>query len=63
MLFNVGKYKVMHIGNKNPMSSYKLDGENLQEVLIERDLGVFVDSSMKPSKQCIEAAKKGNTGC
>ena len=23
-------------------------------------LGVFVDSSMKPSKQCIEAAKKGN---
>ena len=60
MLFNVGKCKVMHIGNKNPMYSYNLDGENLQEVLIERDLGVFVDSSMKPSKQCIEAAKKGN---
>ena len=37
MLFNVGKCKVMHIGNKNPMYSYSLNGENLQDVLIEKD--------------------------
>ena len=60
MLFNVGKCKVMHIGSSNPKFSYSLDGESLQDVLLERDLGVFIDSSMKPSKLCIEAAKRGN---
>ncbi|PIK53867.1 putative ATP-binding cassette sub-family F member 2 [Apostichopus japonicus] len=33
---------------------------NLQEVFAERDLGIYIDSSLQPSKQCLEAAKRGN---
>ena len=32
----------------------------MQEVSIERDLGVYIDSSLHPSKYCVEAAKRGN---
>ena len=32
----------------------------MQEVSVERDLGVYIDSSLQSSKQCVEAAKRGN---
>ncbi len=53
MLFNVDKCKVMHIGHGNPRVKYNLDGKNLQEVELEKDLGIIIDSSAKPSRQYV----------
>ena len=60
MLFNAEKCKVMHVGFGNIKSSYSLDGTNLKCVNFEKDLGVYLDSSLKPSRQCADAARKGN---
>ena len=60
MFFNVDKCKVMHVGYGNASYPYNINGRNLQVVEREKDLGVYLDSSMKPSKQCSEAARKGN---
>ena len=48
MRFNVGKCKVMHVGRRNKMYEYEMVGEKLKEVEEEKDLGVWINSSMKP---------------
>ena len=40
LLFNVDKCKVMHIGNNNIKAKYEMNGKLLEEVTVERDLGV-----------------------
>ncbi|PIK39075.1 hypothetical protein BSL78_24082 [Apostichopus japonicus] len=50
----------MHIGSSNQKFTYNLNGVELQEVSVERDLGIYIDSSLQPSKHCLEAAKRGN---
>ena len=42
MLFNIEKCKVMHLGYDNPHASYFVDGNRLQVVSEERDLGVIM---------------------
>ena len=54
MEFNVTKCKVMHVG-RNTMSGTKL---NTTEV--ERDIGVVVHRSLRPSTQCAEASRRAN---
>jgi len=34
----------LHIGKKNPLYSYKMNGAKLEEVTIEKDLGVYISS-------------------
>ena len=46
-------------GNSNPRYPYTLNGQ-VTQVSVERDLGVCIDSSLQPSKLCVEAAKRGN---
>lgn len=60
MVFNQAKCKVMHLGHNNPRYAYTMDGVTLSETEEERDLGVMIDSSLKPSTQCEIAAKKAN---
>ena len=60
MMFNIKKCKVMHIGNKNLQIKYKMDGEILTEVKEEKDLGVWIEASHKPSKQCAIASKSAH---
>jgi len=55
--FNVDKCKVMRVAHTG-QHQYVLDGVKLQEVQQERDLGVEVSSSLKPSLQCTKAAAK-----
>ena len=43
MDFNIGKCKVMHIGNKNPKNVYSMGGNELETTNAERDLGVTID--------------------
>ena len=58
---NLDKCKVMHIG-RTLNSTYKMDISNtridLCEVESEKDLGLWVTSSLKPSLHCIKAAAK-----
>ena len=60
MSFNVDKCKVMHIGRGNEKVQYEMDAVKLVETEEEKDLGVIISKSFKVSRQCAEAAKKGN---
>ena len=59
-MFNADKCKVMHIGRNNEKYEYTLDGVKMKTTNEEKDLGVWVDSSLKPTIQCEAAAKKAN---
>jgi len=54
MKFNAEKCKVMSNAHSSSYE-YELDGVKLQRVLQERELGVDVTSSFKPSVQCSKA--------
>lgn len=41
--FKVDKCKVMHLGTKNMHASYILRGVQLEESMVEKDLGIPVD--------------------
>ena len=61
--FNTGKCKVMHCGRNNPASTYTLtqDGQTTQllKTTQERDLGVMVEDTLKPTLHCHHASVKG----
>ena len=60
MEFNVEKCKVMHVGRRNLKVTYNMEGRDLEETELEKDLGVLVADNLKPSAQCAKAAKKAN---
>ena len=65
MEFNRKKCKVLHFGHNNPRFSYTLGGYApggvvLENVDVEKDIGVMIHESLKPSQQCYKAAAKGN---
>ena len=65
MLFNADKCKVMHFGSKNLRFSYTMDGYApagtvLEASAQEKDVGVMVHESLKPSTQVAKAAAKAN---
>lgn len=60
MKFNTDKCKVMHIGAQNLEAEYFMEGNKLEKVSEEKDLGVMISRNFKVSKQCIKAAKTGN---
>ena len=66
MDFNFKKCKIMHFGGTNPKYSYCMGGYApagtvLQAVSEEKDIGVIVSDSLKPSSQCAKAVKKANS--
>jgi len=60
MLFNIDKSKVIHFGFNNKGADYLLGFSKLSSADEERDLGVIIDKSLKPSKQCMKSARAGN---
>src|SRR6218665_3067333 len=61
MLFNLEKCSVMHMGKGNQELSYEMGGKVLKGSEEERDLGVIMHRSAKPSRQCAEASKMANS--
>src|SRR6218665_718815 len=61
MLFNLEKGSVMHMGKRNQELPYEMGGKVLKVSEEERDLGVIMHRSAKPSRQCAEASKKANS--
>ena len=59
MEFNIPKCKIMHIGRRNPNFRYMMNGQELQTVEEEKDIGVLVTNSLKPTKHCQKAANMG----
>ena len=60
MEFNVEKCKVMHIGNSNPKSKYKMDGKELNETTEERDLGILIDCKLDFGSHIKEIVGRAN---
>ena len=60
MSFNLDKCVVMHLGKKNPRYSYNLNGTLMKTTDCEKDIGVYMNSSLKPSSHIAEAVKKAN---
>ena len=60
MSFNTDKCVVMHLGNNNMSHEYQLDGVGLKVTECEKDIGVYVQPSLKPSHQIAESVKKAN---
>ena len=55
------KCTVMHMGKRNQELSYEMGGMVLKVSEEERDLGLIMHRSAKPSRQCAEASKKVNS--
>ena len=52
----------IHFGHNNDDGRcvYTLDANDIKAVKEERDLGVIVHESLKPTSQCVEAVKSAN---
>jgi Reverse transcriptase (RNA-dependent DNA polymerase) len=61
MEFNVKKCKVMHFGAANGKAKYRMNGQELDVVREERDIGVTVTDDLKPAAQCAKAARTAMT--
>ena len=60
MSFNAKKCKIVHVGHNNPGFVYFMNDNQIEATSEEKDLGVMVESTMKPRKQCAQAAKNAN---
>ena len=60
MLFNVDKCHILHIGKKNPEFVYRWGTGTLESAEEEKDVGMIISKTLKPSLQCAKAAKKAN---
>jgi len=62
--FNTEKCKVTHIGHELP-TVYTMSGgkssTQLETITVEKDLGVYISSDLKPTEQCIQAAQKAQS--
>jgi hypothetical protein len=55
MLFNSDMCNILHLGPKNARFEYTMEGRVLEGVESEKDVGVIVHQSLKPSMQCAKA--------
>ena len=60
MSFNVSKCKIVHVGYNNPKYKYTMNGVEIGESYEEKDLGVWMEATLKPGKQCAVAARAAN---
>ena len=59
-MFNTSKCHMLHLGKNNKRYEYMMGGQVLETAQCEKDVGVLVHNSLKPSLQCSKAAEKAN---
>ena len=60
MPFNIGKCQVLHVGTLNMNLNYTMNDHSINTTKQAKDLGITITDSLKPSRQCLEAANKAN---
>ncbi|XP_051873382.1 RNA-directed DNA polymerase from mobile element jockey isoform X2 [Pristis pectinata] len=60
MRFNVEKCAVVHFGSRNKRVDYYLEGEKIDSAVVQRDLGVLVQDTLKVNHQVGSVVKKAN---
>jgi len=60
MPFNVSKCRVMHLGCRNIKAEYSLLGQKIPETDEEKDLGVVISDTFKPTINCSKSSKSAN---
>ena len=58
--FNATKCKIMHMGNMNQHYTYNMDGNALEPIREEKDLGVTVDADLKFHSHTTRVVNKAN---
>ena len=58
MPLNTTKCKVMHLGKKNPMTKYEIEGVRIPVTREEKDLGVIIHDSLKVESNFGKSVKK-----
>ena len=61
MVFNADKCKLLHFDNNNQQVHYVMNGNILESVEEERDLGIIIQSNLKVDKQCGKADRIANS--
>ena len=60
MEFNASMCHVLHLGRGNREYSYSMGGVELASVEQEKDVGVMIHNTLKPSIQCAKASTRAN---
>ena len=58
--FNIEKCKVRHFGYNNPCHEYTMGGSKLTMTESEKDLGVVINSTLKPAAHITNCVTKAN---
>jgi ribonucleases P/MRP protein subunit RPP40 len=56
--FVIDKCKILHIGGRNGRLTYSMEGRLLEEMEVEKDLGVMISQDLKASRYCQEVYSK-----
>ena len=58
MSYNVSECHVVHLGRNNPHQVYTMFGEQIPKSVEEKDVGITISDTMRPSRHCSEIARK-----